>query len=111
MIIDDLAHLETLIPASILCGGASLAITAIASATGNPTYTLANTKTSLRTVPSGKVTIGRGYGGAIAIGDDTYTGVFYVADGFDRVIVTEKSRQTRTSSSTQLKILALDLPY
>jgi hypothetical protein len=111
MIIDELAYLETLPQGSVLIGGASLAIAATALATGNTTYTLADTQTSLRMVPSGKVTIGRGSGYAIAMGDDAYTDVFYLADGFDRVIATGQSRQTKTGSRTQVRVVALDLPY
>jgi hypothetical protein len=111
MLINDLAHLETLALDSTLNGGANLALEATAFAAGSITYALTDTDVLLRTVPSGKVTIGRGRGYALAIGDIHYTNVAYSADGFDKVIVKERLRQTKHSSSTKVRILALDLPH
>lgn len=111
MIINDLAHLETLPQCSGLIGGASLAIAATAFAAGSTTYTLTDTDVFLRTVPSDKVTIGRGRGYALAIGDIHYTNVAYSADGFDKVMVKERFRQNKHSSITKVRILTLDLPH
>jgi hypothetical protein len=111
MIINDLVYLEMLALDSTLKGGASLAMDATAFAAGNTTYALTDTDVLLRTVPSGKVTIGRGQGYALAIGDIHYTNVDYAADGFDKVIVKERLRQNKHSSSTKVRILALDLPH
>lgn len=110
MIIRNLSHLETLSADSELKGGTSLAVTATAFAVGSTTYTLTDTDVLLRAVPSGKVTIGKGQGYALAVGDTNYTGVDYVADGFDKIIAKESSYQTMTSSSTKIRIVALDLP-
>jgi len=110
MIINNLAHLETLSVDSKLKGGTSLTMTATALALGSTTYAFTDTDALLRTVPSGKVTIGKGQGYALAVGDVHYTSVDYFADGFDIIIVGKRLYQTTYSSSTKLRILALDLP-
>lgn len=111
MLIHDLAHLEKVTPNSPLKGGTtSLAITANAFAAGRATYAVADTAVSLRTVPSGRVTIGRGRGYALAIGDICDTNVAYAADGFDKIIVRGRHQQNANSSYTTIRVLALDLP-
>ncbi|NJL46284.1 MAG: hypothetical protein HC929_00695 [Leptolyngbyaceae cyanobacterium SM2_5_2] len=110
MNIIDLSYLDTIAAETSLFGGASLAITAEALASGSNSLTLTDTNTLVRTVPSGKVTIGKGKGSAIATGDDPYANVSYWAAGFDKIIVKEGAKQGKSYASDALRIIALDLP-
>ncbi|PZV20508.1 MAG: hypothetical protein DCF21_04735 [Leptolyngbya sp.] len=108
--IRDLAYLENLAEKKSVMGGALLEVTAVASATGSTTYTLADTSVMLKTVGNGKVTIGKGKGTALAIGDDPYAHTNYYADGFDKVIVNSRSGQGKRYAVSHIRVFALDVP-
>ncbi len=110
MLITDLPHFESGVKNETIMGGTSLEVTAVAAAYGDTTYTLALTDTNLRVVGNGKVTIGKGQGSALAIGEDPYAYVDYQAQGFSKVIVQHRSSNSNISASANLRVMALRVP-
>ncbi len=110
MLITDLPHFEIGCKHETIMGGTSLEVTAVAAAYGDSSYTLALTDTNLRVVGNGKVTIGKGQGSALAVGEDPYAYVDYQAQGFTRTIVKQKASNNGKSASANLRVIALKLP-
>jgi hypothetical protein len=111
MLIFDLPYLENLAEDQSVVGGALLEVTAVAFAAGSSTYTQADTGVKLKTVGNGKVTIGKGKGTALAIGNEPYAYTDYYADGFDKVIVKGRSGQGKHYAASHIRVIALDLPH
>lgn len=111
MQIADLPCLEEISEEKILGGDSYLSMTATATALGDASLAKTNTDISLRQVGKGKVTIGKANGSALAIGDEHYAAVVYGFEGFDRVIVNERSNSGKNHSFQQVKLIALDLPW
>lgn len=108
MKIADLSHLENASENDLIVGGASLAITANAFATGDDTYT--DTITNIDFKTNGKVTKAKGTGTALAIGSDPYADVNADYEGFDKVKIKPKSRKGHNYAYETIKIIAMDRP-
>jgi hypothetical protein len=112
MSITDLPYFENVSEDETILGssGAVLGVGAVAVATGDDTFTSATAITDVKKIGNGKVTKGTGYGEALAIGEDPYADVGYLALGFDKVIVKTKSKQGEDYDYVQVKIKAIDTP-
>lgn len=84
MKIADLNYLERISATDAISGGVAVGVDAYAGATGDVTYTLTNTDTKARLLPNG-ISLGKGRGIAVAIGDDPTAGVAVYGEG-DKII-------------------------
>jgi hypothetical protein len=85
MQIADLTYLESIAEnEDAISGGVAVGVDAYAGATGNSTYTLTDTNTTARLLPSG-ISLGMGRGFAAAIGNDPIAGVNVYGEG-DKII-------------------------
>jgi hypothetical protein len=110
MQIVDLSYLEGISVSSSLTGGALAAVTADASATGNPTLTLTDTTTKARELGNGG-SIAFGRGKAVAVGEAPVANVNVYGEG-DRVIGKTKTRYFKrfdTMIATGF-VIAIDRP-
>jgi hypothetical protein len=110
MVISDLPYLDDMAPNGAIAGGAVLGVTALALATGDATYTLTGTHTIIKTIPSGRVTLARGTGTALATGNDPYAEVSYYSEGFDKVIAKSRSKESQYFAIENFRIIAIKLP-
>ncbi|MBD2353315.1 hypothetical protein H6G41_01545 [Tolypothrix sp. FACHB-123] len=106
--IKDLSYLENISATELIVGGAVLAITPVAFAEGDDTYTSANTNINIKN--KGKVTKAKGTGTALAIGTKSLADVYVSYEGWDKVKVKTRSKTGKNSDYETVKVIALDLP-
>jgi hypothetical protein len=110
MQITNLSYLEIVLEADSVSGKAGVLVDAFAFSTGISTYTLANTHGTARMLPSG-VSIARGRGFAVAIGDDPVAGVSVYGEG-DIVVGKTKTRYFPNRNMTVSRgfVIAIEKP-
>ncbi|MBN8559820.1 MAG: hypothetical protein J0L70_04805 [Leptolyngbya sp. UWPOB_LEPTO1] len=110
MQINDLNYLEHVLDVKTISGGVIVGVTADASATGDSSFTLTDTRTKVKELGNGG-SIGKGSGIAVATGTDSLAGVDLFGSG-DKVI--EKTKVKYFSNKDTMivkgKILVIDKP-
>lgn len=107
ILVSDLPYIEDISEDNSILGGSLLGITSSASATGSSAYTFTSTDITMK---AKKVTKATGSGTALAIGDDPYAGVDYIALGFDKIKVKERYEEGDNYQFNVITIKAMDRP-